>query len=157
MKDNIDDNQVSALVSNVLNLALPQDLSDKMGLYNSLIKCMGITLVIGIILLALNLIVNVLRWILHFSFVNWAGRLLAILSFISMGISAGTSTATYVIIKNILSDSYSEYGIKLSLGRNFFALLWASVAGCLINFLLWVITRQRQRAVIMQPIPTEKF
>lgn len=158
LKDNVENNQVTELIDQVISLALPDELDDKMSYYNALIKCMSITLVIGIALLGLNIIVNILRWILHFTFVNVIGRILSILSFISLGISAGTATATYVVIKNILSDNYSQYGIKLSLGRNFYALLWASVAGCLINFILWILTRQRRKAqVIMQPVPTEKF
>ncbi|CDO92132.1 unnamed protein product [Kluyveromyces dobzhanskii CBS 2104] len=158
LEDNIDNNQVSELVSSVISIVVPEKLSDKMSYYNALIKCMCITLVVGIALLALTVIVNVLRWVLHFTFVNVIGRILSILSFISIGISAGTGTATYVVIRNILSDNYSEYGIKLSLGRKFYALIWASVAGCLINFILWILTRQRRKAqVIMQPVPTEKF
>lgn len=155
LEDNFDNNEVTQLVGSIIQMAIPKDLKDDMDLYNSLMRCMAVTLVIGIALMGLAVIVNVIRWLVHRPFINLVGRVLALLSFLSMGISAGTSTGTYVLIKNILKDNYKEYGIKLTLGRNFYALLWASVVGCLANFVFWIFTRQNNnRPFLMRQLPT---
>lgn len=156
LKDNIENNQIVSLVDNVASIVLPQELQDKMGYYNALVRCMFITLIIGIVLTFLNLVVNVLRWFLHFSFVNVIGGLLAFLSFATLLISVGTNMGTYIFIRHVLNKNYSDYGIHLSLGRKFLALLWAAVVAALLNIFAWIFVRQRKKVVYVHQPYNEK-
>ncbi|KAL3231485.1 hypothetical protein RNJ44_00520 [Nakaseomyces bracarensis] len=156
LKDNIENNQVLSLIDDVANIVLPEELQDKIGFYNGLVRCMFITLIIGIVLTFLNLVVNIIRWFLHFAFVNVVGGLLAFLSFASLLISVGTNMGTYIFIRHILNKNYSEYGIELSLGRKFLALMWASVVAALLNIIAWMFVRQRRKVVYVHQPHDEK-
>lgn len=147
--DNVENNKVNELIDSIADIALPDQLQDKMSYYNNLVKCMFITLIIGIVLTFVNLVINILRWFFHFAIVTWLGRLFSLLGFLSLAISAGTSTGTYVYIRNILKDNSSEYGISLSLGRVFYGILWGSVLGCLLNLLMWASVRNRRYARVV--------
>lgn len=147
--DNVENNKVNELIDSIADIALPDQLQDKMSYYNNLVKCMFITLIIGIVLTFVNLVINIFRWFFHFAIVTWLGRLFSLLGFLSLAISAGTSTGTYVYIRNILKDNSSEYGISLSLGRVFYGILWGSVLGCLLNLLMWALVRNRRYARVV--------
>lgn len=151
--DNIENNQVAELVSSVAELAIPDSLQSNLTHYNNLIKCTFITLIIGIVVSFLNFAVNVLRWVVHLSLITWLGRFFSLIAFLSLGVSAGTSTGTYVYIRRLLSSSYDEYGIRLNLGRNFYAILWASVAAALLNLIVWSTVRSRRYARV---VPVEE-
>lgn len=157
LKDNIENNQVLQLVDDVAKIVLPQQLQDKLVYYNNLVKCMFITLIIGIVLTFLNLVINVLRWFLHFSFVNFVGGFVCFLSFASLLISVGTNMGTYIYIRHILNKNYSDYGIHLSLGRKFLALLWAAVVAALLNLFCWMIVRQRKKVVYVHQPYNDKY
>lgn len=156
LTDSTKNNEVSHMADSLANAMMPRSLQDKMGYYNGLVKCMFITLLIGICALFLDLVVNVVRWIVHVRLLNWFGRILASLAFTSLVISAGTSTGTYVYIRHLLNESYDDYGIKLSLGRIFLALLWAAVGGALLNNILWGVVRVRRRYYPGSPMPSEE-
>ncbi|CEP61597.1 Pun1p LALA0_S03e06502g [Lachancea lanzarotensis] len=151
IKDNIDNNQVAQLISSLAQIALPEKLQDNMTYYNNLVKCSFITLLIGIIASGLNIIANLLRWVLHFAFVTWVSRFLSVIAFLGLIVSAGTSTGTYVYIKNALQSNYDTYGVKMSLGLNFYAVLWASVAAALLNLIFLSAVKSR-RYSYMRPI-----
>ncbi|SCU77578.1 LAMI_0A01618g1_1 [Lachancea mirantina] len=146
--DNIDDNQVAGLVNSIANIVLPEQMQKNMKYYNDLVKCMFITLHIGIVTAFINLVLNLVRWILHTFVLTWFARFFSLVSFLSLLISAGTSTGTYVYIKHILSQNYADYGISLSLGRNFYALLWASVVAALLNLIAWMTVTSRRYAYV---------
>lgn len=141
--DNIDNNQVTNLIDTVAEIVLPKSLDTKIGYYNDLVKCMFITLLIGIAVTFVNLCVNIIRWILHFRIITWFGGLLSFIGFVSLLLSAATNLGTYVYIRHVLNSNYSEYGIRMNLGRNYIALTWAAVGGCLINLLLWMTVRTK--------------
>ncbi|AQZ18300.1 PUN1 (YLR414C) [Zygosaccharomyces parabailii] len=143
--DTVEDNEATKVVDSVASVALPSSLQKDMVYYNNLVKCMFITLIIAICAIFLDLVVNIVRWVIHMRFINWVGRFLASIAFTSFIISAGTSTGTYVYIRHLLNQNYDDYGIKLKLGRIFFALLWAAVAGALINSFLWGIVRVNRK------------
>ncbi|SCW01851.1 LAFE_0E08658g1_1 [Lachancea fermentati] len=149
--DNIDNNQVLELIDSVSQLVLPEKLQDNLKYYNDLVKCMFITLIIGIVASFINFALNIVRWLLHFLVITWFARFFSLVAFLSLIISAGTSTGTYVYIKHVLSDNYDDYGISLDLGRNFYALLWASVAAALLNLITWFAVRSKRYAYV-QPI-----
>ncbi|SCU98415.1 LADA_0H12882g1_1 [Lachancea dasiensis] len=149
--DNIQNNQVAQLLDSVAQVALPDKLQDNIKYYNNLVKCTFITLLIGIVVSGLNFGTNILRWILHFTFVTWVCRFLSLVGFLSLTVAAGTSTGTYVYIKKALDDNYDSYGIRMNLGRNFYALLWASVAAALLNLLCLSFVRRR-RNVYVTPV-----
>ncbi|GCE98696.1 hypothetical protein ZYGM_002946 [Zygosaccharomyces mellis] len=153
---NVDDNKALNMIDSMAKLVLPENLQDKMGYYNNLVKCTFITLLIGICLLFLDLVVNIVRWIIHARLLNWIGRFLASIAFTSLIISAGTSTGTYVYIRHLLGESYDDYGIKLSLGRVFLALIWAAVGSALFNSILWGIVRARRGYYSGSPMPSEE-
>lgn len=143
--DSVDDNEVSEMADSLASVALPSSLQKDMGYYNNLVKCMFITLIIAICAIFLDLVVNIVRWIIHLRFLNWVGRFLASIAFASFVISAGTSTGTYVYIRHLLNKNYDDYGINLSLGRVFLALIWAAVGGALLNSFLWGFVRVNRR------------
>ncbi|SCU90114.1 LAME_0E07118g1_1 [Lachancea meyersii CBS 8951] len=146
--DNIDNNQAAQLITSVAQVALPDKLQNNLTYYNNLVKCSFITLIIGIVASGVNFIANVLRWVLHFAFVTWVCRFLSLIAFLSLIISAGTSTGTYVYIKKALASTYDTYGIKMSLGLNFYALVWASVAAALLNLLFLSVVRSKRYAYV---------
>ncbi|GAV52570.1 hypothetical protein ZYGR_0AG05610 [Zygosaccharomyces rouxii] len=156
LTDSIDNNKVANMADSIAKIILPDSLQDKMGYYNNLVKCMFITLLIGICALFLDLVVNIVRWIVHARLLNWFGRFLASIAFTSLIISAGTSTGTYVYIRHLLKEDYDDYGIKLSLGRVFLALIWATVGAALFNSILWGIVRSRRRYYPGSPMPSEE-
>ncbi|SCV04654.1 LANO_0G11518g1_1 [Lachancea nothofagi CBS 11611] len=149
--DNINDNQVANLITSVAQITLPDKLEDNMTYYNNLVKCCFITLIIGIIASGLNLVVNILRWILHFVIITWICRFFALIAFLSLLISAGTSTGTYVYIRHALADNYDTYGMKMNLGVIFYALLWASVSAALLNLICLSAARPK-RHIYDRPI-----
>lgn len=153
---NVDDNKVVNMIDSMAKVVLPENLQDKMGYYNNLVKCTFITLLIAICLLFLDLVVNIVRWIIHARLLNWIGRFLASIAFTSLIISAGTSTGTYVYIRHLLGETYDDYGIKLSLGRVFLALIWAAVGAALFNSILWGIVRARRGYYSGSPMPSEE-
>ncbi|CAR26583.1 ZYRO0B13200p [Zygosaccharomyces rouxii] len=156
LTDSIGNNKVADMADSLAKVMLPDNLQDKMGYYNNLVKCMFITLLIGICALFLDLVVNIVRWIVHARLLNWFGRFLASIAFTSLIISAGTSTGTYVYIRHLLKENYDEYGIKLSLGRVFLALIWATVGAALFNSILWGLVRARRRSYPGSPMPSEE-
>lgn len=139
--DNIEDNQVLSLLDSISSLVLPSNLQDKMTYYNDLVKCMFITILIGIVVTFLNLVVNLIRWVLHLRLLNWIGIFFSLIGFLSLLISVGTGMGTYIYISHLLKDDYDQYGISLSLGRNYLGILWGSVAAALLNLLLWQTVR----------------
>ncbi|SCU97442.1 LAFA_0G11452g1_1 [Lachancea sp. 'fantastica'] len=151
IRDNISSNQVSQLISSLSQILLPEKLQQNMTYYNNLVKCSFITLLIGIAASGLNFVANLLRWILHFAFVTWVCRFLSVIAFLSLIISAGTSTGTYVYIRKALQSNYDTYGVKMSLGLNFYALIWASVAAALLNLIFLSAVKSR-RYTYVRPI-----
>ncbi|KAH3899976.1 related to Protein PUN1 [Saccharomycodes ludwigii] len=157
--DNIDNNEALSLIDSIADIVLPSKITKNIKYYNNLCKCMFITIIIGIVLLFIGFVLNIIRLILHFSFLIWCCRFLTIISFISLLIGAGTSTATYMYLKSALKKEYTDYGISLSLGTNYYALLWASVGGCFLNLFLWFgMVRQNKpyKAAIVQPVAMEE-
>lgn len=148
---------VEEIISEIFGSSVPSDISSYTSSYNALLKCMCICLAIGIGLTCLCFVAFIVRMILHLTFVNVAGRVISLLAFISIAVSASTGTAAYVIIRRVLNDNVEDYGISLTLGKNFYGLLWGSVASSLLTFVLWCLTRQRTKVVYVQPSSDEKY
>lgn len=111
--------------------------------YNDLVKCMFITIIIGIVLTFVNLVFCILRWIIHIRPLVWGGAFFSFLAFAALIISIGSCLGTYSYIKYILKHNYSDYGIALTIGRNYQGLMWGAVVGALLNFILWCSVRSR--------------
>lgn len=154
--DNIDDNEVLSVIDSVADVILPSSLDKKMTYYNDLVKCMFITILIGICVTFLNLVVNIIRWIIHARLITWVGGFLSFIGFASLLISAGTSLGTYLYIRHILNQNYDDYGIKMNLGRIFFGIIWGSVAGALLNFILWCSVRVGRGGAYIAQVPIEE-
>ncbi|SMN22700.1 similar to Saccharomyces cerevisiae YLR414C PUN1 Plasma membrane protein with a role in cell wall integrity [Maudiozyma saulgeensis] len=154
--DNIQDNNVLSLIDSVASLILPDKLEDDMTYYNDLAKCMFITIIIGICLSFVCLVLSFCRSIFHLRVVTFIGGFFAFFAFVSLLISVGTSMATYLYIRHILSDNYSDYGISLSLGKTYLGLLWGAVAAALINFICWCFVRATPRVMYVQTPMMEK-
>ena len=117
---------------------------------------MFITLLIGIVLSFLNTIVCIVRWIIHFRFIQVIGIFISFLSFASLLVSASSCVAALVIIYRILDDNDS-YGIKLNYGRIYLGIVWGGVLAALFNFITWCLVRSSRRPqVIYTSEPFEK-
>lgn len=116
---------------------------------------MFITLIIGIVITFLNLAVNLLRWFIHFRFLNWVGTLLSFLGFAALSVCGGTGTGAYVWLKRESTDNDDTWGITMNLGATFFGLLWGAVAAALLNSIVWCTVRHRRQAAAYV-VPMEK-
>lgn len=154
--DNIVDNSVLELIDSIASIILPDSLENNLGGYNALVKCAFITLIIGIVLSFICFLLSFCRSILHIRLFKWFAVLLSFISFVVLLVSAGTSMAPYLYIRNILKDNYSDYGISLSLGRVYLGLLWGSVVAAFFNFISWCFVRPTPRVVYVQPQMIEK-
>lgn len=153
--DNIENNPILNAIDTA-SILLPEDIQNKMPYFNSLIKCMFITLLIGIVLSFLNTIVCIVRWIIHFRFIQVIGIFISFLSFASLLVSASSCVAALVIIYRILDDNDS-YGIKLNYGRIYLGIVWGGVLAALFNFITWCLVRSSRRPqVIYTSEPIEK-
>lgn len=145
--DNINDNSVLSTLDSA-SILLPQNIQDRMSYFNALIKCMFITMLIGIILSFLNTIVCIIRWIIHARFVQVVGCLLSFLAFLALLISAGCCVSALVIISRIL-DNNDTYGIKLNFGHVYLGLVWGGVVAGLLNFITWCSVRSVRRPQVV--------
>ncbi|CAI1606236.1 hypothetical protein SEUBUCD646_0L04520 [Saccharomyces eubayanus] len=145
--DNIVDNEALKLIDSIADVVLPSKLQDKMKYYNDLVKCMFITIIIGIVLSFVNLVFSILRWIIHIRPLVWGGAFFSFLAFAALIISIGSCLGTYSYIKYILKHNYSDYGISLSIGRTYQGLMWGAVVGALLNFILWCSVRSRPNMI----------
>ncbi|CAI4609447.1 CEQ_1a_G0038180.mRNA.1.CDS.1 [Saccharomyces cerevisiae] len=153
--DNINNNEALELMDSVASVVLPETLKSKMTYYNNLVKCMFITILIGIVLTFVNLVFNVLRWIIHIRPLTWFGAFFSFFAFAALLVSIGSCLGTYSYIKYILKHNYSDYGISMSIGRNYQGLMWGAVVGALLNFILWCSVRSRP-TVIYANAPIEE-
>ncbi|CCD27157.1 Pun1p NDAI_0J02650 [Naumovozyma dairenensis CBS 421] len=142
--DNIQDNQVLTIIDSISSIILPSNLQDKIKYYNSLVKCMFITLLIGIITSFLALFFALVRWFIHLTVLNLLAICFSILSFLSLLISAGTSMGTYLYIRRLLNDDDS-LGVKLYLGRVYLGIIWGAVVASLLDLIVWSFVRSRRR------------
>ena len=78
-----------------------------------------------------------------------------IFPFAALLVSIGSCLGTYSYIKYILKHNYSDYGISMSIGRNYQGLMWGAVVGALLNFILWCSVRSRP-TVIYANAPIEE-
>lgn len=154
--DNIAENSVLSTIDSA-SILLPQDLQDKMKYINAVIKCMFITMIIGIVLSFVSLVVCLIRWVIHLRFLQWIGAFIGFFAFVSLLISIGSCTAVLVVIRRILKDNVDEYGIKLGFGRIYMGLCWGSVVAALFGFMFWCSVRSvRRPQVIYMNDPIEK-
>ncbi|CCF56010.1 hypothetical protein KAFR_0A05750 [Kazachstania africana CBS 2517] len=153
--DNIEDNNVLSTIDSIADIILPEKLQTELGYYNRIIKCMFITLLIGIVTSFLCIVLTFLRCIIHLTLIKVFGVCMALIAFFSLLISAATGLGTYIFIRHILNNNYSDYGISLSLGLNYFALAWAAVVAALLNIFAWSFVIRR-RQVQMYAAPIEK-
>lgn len=154
--DNIEDNSVLQTLDSASSILLPEKFQDKLKYFNALIKCMFITLLIGIVLSFLNTIVCIIRWIIHLKFVQVIGGILSFFSFVSLLVSAASTVSILVIINRILNDN-DTYGIKLNFGQVYLGLIWGAVVAALLNFITWCSVRSvRRPQVVYMSEPIEK-
>lgn len=154
--DNIQDNEVLSLIDSVASLVLPDKLEQDMTYYNDMAKCMFITMIIGICLSFVSLILSFCRSMFHFRIVTFFGGFIAFFSFVALLVSVGTSMATYIYIRHILKDNYSDYGISLTLGRTYLGILWGGVVAAFFNFFCWCFIRSTPRVMYVQQPMMEK-
>lgn len=153
--DNIENNSILETID-AASILLPEDIQNKMTYFNNLIKCMFITLLIGIVLSFLNTLVCIIRWIIHFRFIQIIGIFISFLSFASLLISASSCVAALVIINRILKNNDS-YGIKLNYGRVYLGIVWGGVVAALFNLITWCSVRSSRRPqIIYTSEPIEK-
>lgn len=153
--DNIEDDELGEAGSSS-DISISQFLENNRHFYDALLKCMFITLLIGICLTFLHFIVNILRWLIHARLLNFIGGILAFFAFISLLVSAATGTASLVYLKREYFDKDDTWGVGLSLGRNFWAILWASVVSSLLCFILWCMVRSKRRVTYVSQAPIEE-
>lgn len=156
LRDNIDDNEVTSLVDNLVDIVLPDDLKDKTSTYNNVVKAMFITLLIGICLTFLAFVVNIVRWVIHAHFLNWVGRILSLLGFLSLLVSGATSLGSYLYVRHLLKENSDGLGITLSVGRVFQGILWGSIFSALLGFILWCTVRSPRRISYVTPVSTDE-
>jgi len=154
--DNIQDNNVLSLIDSVASLILPDKLEKDMTYYNDMAKCMFITIIIGICLSFVSLVFSFCRSVFHLRLITFFGGFIAFLAFLSLLISVGTSMATYIYIRHILSDNYGDYGISLTLGKSYLGVLWGAVVAAFFNFFCWCFVRATPRVMYVQPPMMEK-
>ena len=143
LADNINDNSMLSTLDSA-SVLLPQSIQDKMPYFNDLIKCMFITILIGIVLSFLNTVVCIIRWIIHAKFVQVIGGMLSFFAFLALLISAGCCVSALVIISRIL-DKNDTYGIKLNFGQTYLGLVWGGVVAAFLNFITWCCVRSVRR------------
>ncbi|CAL9733715.1 protein Pun1p [Monosporozyma servazzii] len=146
--DNINDNSVLSTLDSA-SILLPQKIQDKMTYFNALIKCMFITILIGIVLSFLSTVVCIIRWCIHVKFVQVIGCLLSFLAFLSLLISAGCCVSALVIISRILDDNIDTYGIKFNFGHVYLGLVWGGVVAALLTFVTWCSVKSVRRPQVM--------
>lgn len=153
--DNIDNNSLLNAIDSA-SILLPEDIQNKMPYFNGLIKCMFITLLIGIVLSFINTVVCIIRWILHFRFIQVIGAFISFFAFVSLLVSAGACVGVLTVIRKILDDNDS-YGIKLNYGRVYLGIIWGGVVAALFNFITWCSVRSSRRPqVVYMSEPIEK-
>lgn len=154
--NNIKDNSVLKLIDSLSSIVLPEKLEDKMSYYNGIVKCMFITLLIGIVLQFITLVITIIRWIIHIRVLKFFGVFFSLFAFLSLLISIGTCMGTYIYINHILKADYSEYGITVKLGKVYLAVLWASVGCSLLTIFCWASVRSNQKEIIYVHQPIEE-
>lgn len=154
--DNINNNQVAQLVDNLADIILPEDLQNRMAMYNNVVKTTFITILIGICVSFLALIVNLIRWIIHARFVNWIGRFSSFIGFLSLLISGATSLGCYLYVRRLLNQNYGDTGIRLSVGSVFQGIMWGSIFSALLGFILWCSVRSQRSVAYVSRVPMEE-
>ena len=96
--DNIEKNEALELIDSVADIVLPEKLRSKMTYYNNLVKCMFITILIGIVLTFVNLAFNILRCVLHIRPLAWGGAFFSFFAFVALLVSIGSCLGTYSYI-----------------------------------------------------------
>lgn len=151
--DDDDDGGLNGVSLSESDISVP--VLESMGKFRGLVKCMFITLIIGIVITFLNLVTNLLRWIIHVRFLKWVGTLLSFLGFTALLVSAGTGTGAYVWLKRELFDKDDTWAISMKLGATFFGLLWGAVVAALLNLIAWCSVRSRPK--LAYALPVEKM
>lgn len=153
--DNIENNSILEAIDSA-SMLLPEDIQNKEPYFNGLIKCMFITLLIGIVLSFLNTLVCIIRWIIHFGFIQAVGIFISFFSFASLLVSASSCVAALITIYRIL-DNNDSYGIKLNYGHVYLGIIWGGVLAALFNFITWCSVRSSRRPqIVYMPEPIEK-
>ncbi|EHN01057.1 YLR414C-like protein [Saccharomyces cerevisiae x Saccharomyces kudriavzevii VIN7] len=145
--DNIENNDALELIDSMAAVILPEKIRSKMTYYNNLVKCMFITMIIGIVLSFVSLVFNILRWIIHIRPLVWGGAFFSFFAFAALLVSIGSCLGTYLYIKHILKHDFSDYGIAMNIGRTYQGLMWGAVVGALFNFILWCSVRSRPNVI----------
>lgn len=135
----------SSELESYAQVLLPSKLQDKEGYYNRLVTCMFTCSLLGICLSFITLCVNFVRLCKSIRVLTWIGRFLSLCAFFSILISAGVVSGTYIYIRNILNKNYSDYGIHMALGSNFYGIIWGSCGAALFNMILWFSAKDKPK------------
>ncbi|KAI9886517.1 MAG: hypothetical protein M1823_001698 [Watsoniomyces obsoletus] len=120
------------------DLRWPRDIDQGINALRTAFRAMFIAYVVGIVATGLTMLASLAGIFDNRRLTAAINAILALLSFLALGIASGIVTAATVKATEIINDKGRDIGIAATRGNKFLGMTWAATATMLLATILWM-------------------